>query len=315
MRILVTGANGQLGTELMALLGAADHHEVLGLDLPDHDLTDRDHVLAVITQWRPEAIIHGAAFTAVDVCETEVELAHRVNCLATRFVADGARRVGAHVVYVSTDYVFDGTKAEPYVEWDRPNPQSVYGRTKLGGESEIDPGWTIARTSWVCGEHGQNMVKTAAATGRRATATCSSSTTSAGTRPSPRTWRRWSPSSRSSGSRACSTPPTRARSAGTSSPARSSPQPAPTPNGVAHLHRRARPAPAGTPAGQLGARRPRVARPRLRAEPGLPRAARRTGPRPHDLTASSDPLSAADRNRQFADRTGRGVRLRGGAAT
>jgi dTDP-4-dehydrorhamnose reductase len=144
----------------MALLGAQDHHEVLGLDLPDHDLTDRDHVLGVITSWRPEAIIHGAAMTAVDLCETEVELAHRVNCLATRFVADGARRVGAHVVYVSTDYVFDGTKDGPYVEWDRPNPQSVYGRTKLGGETEIDPGWAIARTSWVCGEHGQNMVKT-----------------------------------------------------------------------------------------------------------------------------------------------------------
>ena len=160
MRILITGANGQLGSELTALLGAADHHEVLGLDLPDHDLTDRDHVLGVLTQWRPEAIIHGAALTAVDLCETEVELAHRVNCLATRYVADGARRVGAHVVYVSTDYVFDGTKADPYLEWDRTNPQSVYGSTKLGGESEIDPGWAIARTSWVCGEHGQNMVKT-----------------------------------------------------------------------------------------------------------------------------------------------------------
>ena len=160
MRIVVTGANGQLGTDLMALLGAQEHHEVLGLDLPDHDLTDRDHVLAVITSWRPDAIIHGAAMTAVDLCETEVELAHRVNCLATRFVADGARRVGAHVVYVSTDYVFDGTKDGAYLEWDRPNPQSVYGRTKLGGETEIDPGWAIARTSWVCGEHGQNMVKT-----------------------------------------------------------------------------------------------------------------------------------------------------------
>jgi dTDP-4-dehydrorhamnose reductase len=75
-------------------------------------------------------------------------------------VADGARRVGAHVVYVSTDYVFDGTKDSPYVEWDTPNPQSVYGRTKLGGEMEIDPGWSIARTSWVCGYHGNNMVKT-----------------------------------------------------------------------------------------------------------------------------------------------------------
>lgn len=160
MRIVVTGSNGQLGTEVMDLLGAADHHEVLGLDLPDHDLTDRDHVLGVVTSFEPDLILHGAAFTAVDVCEEQVETAYRVNCAATRFVADGARRVGAHVVYVSTDYVFDGTKTTPYVEWDGPNPQSVYGRTKLGGESEIDPGWTIARTSWVCGRHGNNMVKT-----------------------------------------------------------------------------------------------------------------------------------------------------------
>ena len=160
MRIVVTGSNGQLGTEVMGLLGVSDHHEVLGLDLPDHDLTDRDHVLGVLTSFEPDLVLHGAAFTAVDVCEEQVETAYRVNCAATRFVADGARRVGAHVVYVSTDYVFDGTKSTPYVEWDRPNPQSVYGRTKLGGESEIDPGWTIARTSWVCGRHGNNMVKT-----------------------------------------------------------------------------------------------------------------------------------------------------------
>jgi dTDP-4-dehydrorhamnose reductase len=160
VRILVTGSNGQLGTELMALLGSQDQHEVLGLDLPEHDLTDRDHVLGVLTSWEPDAVIHGAAFTAVDLCEEQVETAYRVNCAATRFVADGARRVGAHVVYVSTDYVFDGTKPTPYVEWDRPNPESVYGRTKLGGESEIDPGWSIARTSWVCGFHGNNMVKT-----------------------------------------------------------------------------------------------------------------------------------------------------------
>lgn len=160
MKILVTGSRGQLGTEVMALLEAQRQHEVLGLDLPDHDLTDRDHVLAVLTAWRPDAVIHGAAYTAVDLCETDVELAYRVNCAATRFLADGARRIGAHVVYVSTDYVFDGTKAEPYVEWDRPNPQTVYGRTKLGGEQELDPGWAVARTSWVCGRHGNNMVKT-----------------------------------------------------------------------------------------------------------------------------------------------------------
>ena len=160
MRILVTGSAGQLGTELMKLLVPQDHHTILGVDLPDVDLGDRDQTLALVTQWRPDAVIHAAAFTAVDRCESEQDLAYRANCAATRFVADGARRVGAHVVYLSTDYVFDGEKPAPYNEWDRPAPRSVYGLTKLGGETEIDPGWTIARTSWVCGAAGNNMVKT-----------------------------------------------------------------------------------------------------------------------------------------------------------
>lgn len=158
MRVVVTGSAGQLGSEIVPLL--EDRHEVLGLDLHNCDLTDRDAVLAAVTAFKPDLILHGAAFTAVDRCEVEPDVAHRVNCLATRFVADGARRVGAHVVYVSTDYVFDGTKSSPYLEWDEPSPKSVYGRTKLGGERELDQGWTIARTSWVCGRHGNNMVKT-----------------------------------------------------------------------------------------------------------------------------------------------------------
>ena len=119
MRIFVTGCNGQVGTELMDLLGAS-HHEVIGVDLDTCDISDRSRVLAVITSVEPDAIIHGAAFTAVDRCEAEPDTAFLVNSLATRFVADAARRVGAHLVYVSTDYVFDGTQAEPYVEWDTP---------------------------------------------------------------------------------------------------------------------------------------------------------------------------------------------------
>ncbi|MCC6226227.1 MAG: dTDP-4-dehydrorhamnose reductase [Microthrixaceae bacterium] len=158
MRIVVTGSKGQLGSELMPLLER--HHDVVGLDLHNCDLTDRDAVLGAITSVAPDLVFHGAAFTAVDRCESEPETAYRVNCLATRFIADGARRVGAHVVYVSTDYVFDGTKDGPYLEWDEPNPQSVYGRSKLGGERELDPAWTVARTSWVCSAHGSNMVKT-----------------------------------------------------------------------------------------------------------------------------------------------------------
>ena len=158
MRILVTGSRGQLGSELLPLL--EPRHDVLGLDLHNCDISDRDAALGAVTEFVPELILHGAAFTAVDACETDPDTAYRVNALATRHLADGARRVGAHVVYVSTDYVFDGTKGSAYLEWDTPNPQSVYGRSKLGGEHEIDPGWTIARTSWVCGVHGNNMVKT-----------------------------------------------------------------------------------------------------------------------------------------------------------
>jgi dTDP-4-dehydrorhamnose reductase len=159
MRILVTGHRGQLGTELMALL-AGSHHEFHGVDLPEVDLTDRAMTLALVTSYEPDVILHSAAFTAVDAAESDPGTAYRANALATRFVAEGARAVGAHVVYVSTDYVFDGTKDGPYLEWDTPNPQSVYGRSKLAGETEIDPGWAIARTSWVCSAHGSNMVKT-----------------------------------------------------------------------------------------------------------------------------------------------------------
>jgi dTDP-4-dehydrorhamnose reductase len=159
MRIFLTGSRGQLGTELFERFKASGH-ALTAVDIDEVDLGERADVIAAVVAARPEAIVHPAAFTAVDRCETEPDTAFRVNVLGTRHVAEAARRVGAPVTYVSTDYVFDGTKAEPYVEWDRPNPQSVYGRSKLAGERELDPGSTIVRTSWVCGYHGANMVKT-----------------------------------------------------------------------------------------------------------------------------------------------------------
>lgn len=159
MRIFLTGAKGQLGTDLVERLTASGH-ELTAVDIDEVDLGMRDDVLAAVEHARPEAIVHPAAFTAVDACESEPDTAFRVNVLGTRHVAEAARRVGAPVTYVSTDYVFDGTKEGPYVEWDTPNPQSVYGRSKLAGERELDPGSTIVRTSWVCGFHGANMVKT-----------------------------------------------------------------------------------------------------------------------------------------------------------
>ncbi len=160
MRVLITGAGGQLGAELVAAFTAAGHHEVIGVDHATVDVADRDAVLGAVTSIRPDAVVHPAAWTAVDACESDPDKAFLVNALGTRHVAEGARRVGAPVFYVSTDYVFDGTKPGPYLEWDAPTPRSVYGALEAGGERELDPGSTIIRTSWVCGYHGANMVKT-----------------------------------------------------------------------------------------------------------------------------------------------------------
>jgi dTDP-4-dehydrorhamnose reductase len=126
-------------------------------------VSDRDAVLQAIDGVGPDAVIHCAAWTAVDACEGDPDRAFAVNALGSRHVAEGAMLTGAHLVYVSTDYIFDGRQPAPYVEWDSPNPLSVYGRSKLGGEREVQslvPGATIVRTSWVCGARGANMVKT-----------------------------------------------------------------------------------------------------------------------------------------------------------
>jgi dTDP-4-dehydrorhamnose reductase len=157
MRVLITGAGGQLGHELVDTF---DGYDVVAADHARLDVTDRASVLAAVTSIAPDAIVHAAAWTAVDACESDPDRAFAVNALGTRHVADAARLANAQVCYVSTDYVFDGTKPEPYVEWDPPAPRSVYGRSKLGGELELDPGSLIVRTSWVCGLHGGNMVKT-----------------------------------------------------------------------------------------------------------------------------------------------------------
>jgi len=157
VRVFVTGAGGQVGRDVVA---AMRDHDVVAADHAALDVRDRDAVLQAITTSVPDAIVHLGAWTAVDACEADPDRAFLVNSLGTRHVADGARRVGARICYLSTDYVFDGTKSDPYVEWDPPHPLSVYGRSKHGGECEVDPGSTIVRTSWVCGRHGQNMVKT-----------------------------------------------------------------------------------------------------------------------------------------------------------
>ncbi|MGP8162817.1 MAG: dTDP-4-dehydrorhamnose reductase [Acidimicrobiales bacterium] len=167
MRVLVTGARGQLGVEVVAELERRSAErtrsrgfEVIASDVPELDVTDRDVVMSSIVTYEPALILHLAAFTAVDACETERDRAWSVNALGTRNVVEGARHVGAHVTYVSTDYVFDGTLDRPYTEWDEPNPLSFYGRSKLAGEREIGGDGLVVRTSWLVGRHGSNMVKT-----------------------------------------------------------------------------------------------------------------------------------------------------------
>ena len=174
MRFLVTGAGGQLGRDVVdALAGAVPPGgragpgpgsrgglEVVGADHARLDVADRHQVMTMFEAVRPDVVVHCAAWTAVDACESDPDRAFAVNALGTRHMAEGARRHGSHLVYVSTDYVFDGTSTRPYVEWDAPNPRSVYGRSKLGGEHEVGPEATVVRTSWVCGYHGANMVKT-----------------------------------------------------------------------------------------------------------------------------------------------------------
>lgn len=162
MRVLITGAGGQLGHALVGTCTEAGD-DVIACDRARLDLTDRDAVYQAITATQPDVVLHAGAWTAVDACEADPERAFHTNALGTEWVADASRRVGAHLVAVSTDYVFDGTKPDPYQEWDRPNPQSVYGRSKWAGEQAVAahaPGAAIVRTSWVCGARGSNVVRT-----------------------------------------------------------------------------------------------------------------------------------------------------------
>jgi dTDP-4-dehydrorhamnose reductase len=158
VKLLVTGAAGQLGVDVVDHACSLDD-EVVAVAKADLDITDVDAVRELLGRVRPDAVINAAAYTAVDACETNEALAFAVNADAVGHLSAACELVGAHLVHVSTDYVFDGTLDRPYREDDATNPQSVYGRSKLAGEQAAGPTATIARTSWVCGEHGNNMVK------------------------------------------------------------------------------------------------------------------------------------------------------------
>ncbi|RAW10893.1 dTDP-4-dehydrorhamnose reductase [Paenibacillus taichungensis] len=162
MKVLVTGANGQLGRDVVLLLEKAGHG-VLACDRDQMDITNQAQCKEVISSYHPEVIIHCAAYTAVDAAEKDVDGAYKVNAVGTRNVAVAAEKVGAKLIYISTDYVFDGNSAIAYQEYDNTNPQSVYGKSKRAGEwlvQSLCSKWFVVRTSWVYGLYGNNFVKT-----------------------------------------------------------------------------------------------------------------------------------------------------------
>jgi dTDP-4-dehydrorhamnose reductase len=162
MKILVTGAGGMLGRDVVA---AAAHvnHEVVALAHADVDVTNGTKLRAAVARAKPDVVVNCAAWTDVDGAEADPEGAAVLNARAAGAVAAAAATVGASVVQPSTDYVFDGEKDDPYVESDQPNPLSVYGRTKLDGEhavAEANPRHLVVRTSWLFGVSGPNFVET-----------------------------------------------------------------------------------------------------------------------------------------------------------
>jgi dTDP-4-dehydrorhamnose reductase len=159
MRLLVTGAGGQLGRELARHCAAAGD-TVVALDRSQLDVGDQRAVAEAVSTHHPDVVVNAAAWTAVDACETDPERAFRDNADAVRWLRAACDATGAHLVQMSTDYVFDGTLDRAYREDDDPNPRSVYGKSKLAGELAAGDAATIVRTSWLCGASGGNMVKT-----------------------------------------------------------------------------------------------------------------------------------------------------------
>ncbi len=162
MKVLVTGANGQLGYDVVKEL-QKQNIECYGASRQDFDIVDFEATENFIKNYMPDAVIHCAAYTAVDKAEDEQGLCYLVNASATENIAEICKKINAKMLYISTDYVFDGTKNGFYEVDDKPNPINVYGKTKLLGEQAVQKildKYFIVRISWVFGEHGNNFVKT-----------------------------------------------------------------------------------------------------------------------------------------------------------
>jgi len=168
MKVLVTGADGQLGYDVVKKLKELNI-EHIGVDKEDFDLTNEKETKESISDYEPDTIVHCAAYTDVDQAEVERELCYQVNVKGTKYVAEAAKESDAKMLYISTDYVFDGQGEEPFEITDQPNPINYYGETKYQGEQEVQKlldKFFIIRTSWVFGEHGDNFVKTMLKLGR-----------------------------------------------------------------------------------------------------------------------------------------------------
>jgi len=162
-KILITGGAGQLGSELKDLYQSREDVETFFVDREELPLDDIDGIIKRLRNWSPDIIIHGGAYTAVDRAETEVELADKVNHLASREIAKYCKQNGTKLLAISTDYVFDGNSSIPLKESAEVNPINVYGDTKLKGEQAIftsHPDAIILRTAWVYSAYGHNFVKT-----------------------------------------------------------------------------------------------------------------------------------------------------------
>lgn len=167
MRVLITGARGQVGHELMRLVPAG--FEALGMGSAQLDIADAAQVARVVAELQPQLIINAAAFTAVDKAESEAQRAWAVNRDGVRHLAIAAERLSIPLLHISTDYVFAGDASEPYRETDPTQPTGVYGASKLGGEAALLADcskYLVLRTSWVFGAHGNNFVKTMLRLGR-----------------------------------------------------------------------------------------------------------------------------------------------------
>lgn len=162
MKVLVTGVNGQLGYDVIKRL-EKQNIESLGVDIGDFDITEKDQVNKAVSEYMPDVVVHCAAYTAVDRAEDERELCHKINVTGTQNIADACKTVNAKMVYISTDYVFDGEGEKPFEVTDKPNPINYYGQTKYEGELAVQSTlqkYFIVRISWVFGINGNNFVKT-----------------------------------------------------------------------------------------------------------------------------------------------------------